>query len=55
MTIINSQRQKRKGKGSSGSTKFDRELKNLEWNVMDKGRKKSGASGKGARAFYSGV
>ena len=54
MTRINSRRQKRKGKGGVVSTKFDRELKKLEWNVMDSGRKK-GALGKGVRASYSGV
>ena len=54
MTRINSRRQKRKGKGGAVSTKFDRELKKLEWNVMDSGRKK-GALGKGVRASYSGV
>ena len=37
------------------STKFDREMKKLEWNVMDKGRKKNGAPRKGVRASYSGV
>ena len=54
MTRIKSRRQKRKGKGGAVSTKFDRELKKLEWNVMDSGRKK-GALGKGIRAFCSGV
>ena len=54
MTRINSRRQKKKGKGGAVSTKFDRELKKLEWNVMDSGRKK-GALGKGVRASYSGV
>ena len=54
MNRINSRRQKRKGKGGAVSTKFDRELKKLEWNVMDSGRKK-GALGKGVRASYSGV
>ena len=55
MTKINSRRQKSKGKEGSVSTKFDRELKKLEWNVIDKGRKKNGAPGKGARASHSGV
>ena len=54
MTRINSRRQKRKGMGGAVSTKFDRELKKLEWNVMDSGRKK-GALGKGVIASYSGV
>ena len=55
MTKINSRRQKGKGKGGAVSTKFDRELKKLEWNVMDGGRKKNGAPGKGVRASHSGV
>ena len=55
MTRINSQRQKGKGNGGTVSTKFDRELKKLEWNVMDSGRKKNGAPGKGFRASHSGV
>ena len=55
MTKINSQRQKGKGKGGAMSTKFDRELKKLEWNVMDNGRKKNGAPGKGVRASHIGV
>ena len=55
MTRINSWRQKGKGKGEAVSTKFDRELKKLEWNVMDSGRKKNGAFGKGFRAYHNGV
>ena len=55
MTKINSQIPKSKGKGGSVSTKFDRELNKLEWNVMDKGRKKNGAPGKGVRASHNGV
>ena len=55
MSRISSRRQKGKGKGGAVSTKFDRELKKLEWNVMDSGRKKNGAPGKGVRASHSGV
>ena len=54
MSRINSRRQKRKGKGGVVSTKIERELKKLEWNVMDSGRKK-GAPRKGVRASNSGV
>ena len=55
MSRINARRQKGKGKRGVVSTKFDRELKKLEWNVMDSGRKKNGATGKGVRAAHSGV
>ena len=34
---------KSKEKEGAGTSKFDRELKNLEWNVKDKEGKKSGA------------
>ena len=51
MTKINSRRQTGKGKKGSVSTKFGNELEKLEWNVMDKGRKKNGAPKKGVRAF----
>ena len=54
MNKINGSRQKIKGKGGVGTTKFDRELKKPEWNVKDKEGKKSGARGKGARASYRG-
>ena len=52
---IGSWRQKGKGKGGAVSAKFDRELKKLEWIVMDSGRKKNGALGKGVRASHSGL
>ena len=55
MTRINSRRQKGKGKGGAMSTKFDRELKKLKWNVRDSGRKKNGAPGKRVRASHNGV
>ena len=55
MTRINSRRQKGKGKAGAVSTKFDRELKKLEWNVMDSGRKENRAPRKGVRASHSGV
>ena len=54
MNKINTSRQKIKGKGGARTTKFDRELKKLAWNVKDKERIKSGAPGKGARASYYG-
>ena len=50
MKRFNAGRQKGEGKGGEGNTKFAREMKKLEWNVMDTRRKKDGALGKGARA-----
>ena len=37
---FNVRRQKGKEKGGSGTTKFDKEMKKLEWSVTDTGRKK---------------
>ena len=51
-------RQKGKGKRGGGGgggdriTKFDREVKNLAWNVTDTTRKNDGGLGKGDRAYY---
>ena len=54
MKRFNAGRQKGKGKGGDKTTKFDREMKKLVWNVMDTGREKDGAPGKGVRASYHG-
>ena len=54
MNRINTSRQKFKGRGGAGTTKFDRELKKLAWNVKDKERTKRGAPGNGAWASYYG-
>ena len=43
-----------KGKGVPTPTKFDRELKRLEWNMKDKGRRKGATPGRGARVSQSG-
>ena len=40
MKRFNAGRQKGKGKGGDRTTKFDREMKKLAWNVTDTGRKK---------------
>ena len=53
MKMISGSRQKGNGKGAPTLTKFDRELKRLEWNVKDKGRSKGVASGRGARVSQS--
>ena len=45
-------RQKGKGKGGDRTTKFDREMTKLVWNVTDTGRKKDEAPRKGIRASY---
>ena len=42
-------RNKGKKKGVVVLTKFDRELKKLEWNIKEKGRQSLGAKGRGAR------
>ena len=49
MTKANQRRIKGKGKGGIASTKFERELKKLEWTVKDKGSLNLGAQGKGTR------
>ena len=54
VTRISDRRYTDKGKGVQGSTKFDRELKRLEWIINEKERSKDGASGKGARGFFNG-
>ena len=54
MKKIYASRQKGKGKGAPTLTKFDRELKKLEWNVKDKGRSKGVASRREARVSQSG-
>ena len=54
MKRIKGKRLKGTGKGGPVITKFDREIKKLEWNVMDKGRKKSGVVGKGMRVYKTG-
>ena len=54
MKRFNVGRQKGKGKGGDRTTKFDREMKKLAWNVTDTARKKDGALGKGVRAYYYG-
>ena len=51
MNRINTSRQKIKGKGGAGTTKFDRELKRLAWSMKDTERTKRGAPSKGARGF----
>ena len=47
MKEVSARRKKGEGKGGQAPTKFDRELKNLEWNVKDKGRKKGVVPGRG--------
>ena len=54
MKRFNAWRQKGKGKRGDRTTKFDREMKKLAWNVTDTGRKKDGAPWKGVRASYHG-
>ena len=50
MYKISDRRQKGKGKEMEGTTKFDKEMKKLEWIVQDKGRAARGAARKGTRA-----
>ena len=54
MKRFNVGRQKGKGKGGDRTTKFDREIKKLAWNVTDTARKKDGAPRKGVKAYYYG-
>ena len=42
-------RNKGKGRGVFGSTKYDRELKKLHWTTKDGGSSKSGAQSRGVR------
>ena len=44
-------RKRGKGKGGDRTTKFDREMKKLAWNVTDTVRKKDGGLGKEVRAY----
>ena len=44
-------RKKGKGKEVQGKTKFDREMKKLEWTVQEKGRASRGFAGKGTKAI----
>ena len=47
MKRLNARRQKGKGKGGDRTTKFDREIKKLVWNVTYMGKEKDGAPGGG--------
>ena len=49
---FNGGRKRGKGKGGDRTTKFDREMKKLAWNVTDKIRKKDGGLGKEVRAYH---
>ena len=40
-------------KGSQGNSKFDKEMKKLEWTIVEKKRGKSGRPKKGGRGHYS--
>ena len=51
MYKISDRRQKDKGKEVQGTTKFDREMKKLEWTVKEKKRSTKGGVGKGTRAI----
>ena len=44
---MDAKRKKGKGKGGQVNTKFDRELKKLEWTGMDSKQKKGGGLGRG--------
>ena len=46
MQKVGHRRFKGKGKGAGESSRFDRELKKLEWNVKDRGISKMGGQGK---------
>ena len=48
---IKSRRQKGKGKGVHVTTRFDQELKKLEWTVMEKERARNGTSNKGLMVY----
>ena len=54
MKEVSARRKKGKGKGFQVPTKFERELKKLECNVKDKGRKKGVILGRGASSFQFG-
>ena len=49
MYKISGRTQKGKGKEMLRMTKFDREMKKLEWNVQEKKRSLTGVVGKGTR------
>ena len=51
MTKVNQKRIKVKRKGVNGSTKFDREIKKLEWTIKERGNLRVGASEKEARGL----
>ena len=51
MYKISDRRKKGKGKEVQGKTKFDKEIKKLEWTVQEKGRASRGVAGKGTRAI----
>ena len=43
-----------KGKGVQGTTKFDKELKKLEWNVQEKEKSRRGSSSQSGKGEHSG-
>ena len=51
MYKIYDRRQKEKGNEGHRMTKFDKEMKKLEWNVKDKGRNSNEEADKGTRTL----